>query len=115
MSWYNVPDDWDLHWHMCSNCGNKYHASDGGCGCFEQEIEDLQEETISRLQNCLINKIERDAAFMSCDDDFGGDLCKGEPEVRLYITEPDGVDELVFSEVSWKQVCKILGRENIYD
>lgn len=112
MSWDNVPDDWDCYWYMCSNCGSKYHASEGGCGCFEQEIEDLQEKTISRLQNCLIDNIERDAAFMTYEhDDFGRDLMKGEPAVYVSITEPDGVDELVFSEESWRQVCKIIGEE----
>jgi len=29
----NVPDDWHSYWETCSRCGNRYHASEGGCEC----------------------------------------------------------------------------------
>jgi len=29
----NVPDDWDAFWVTCIDCGKRYHASEGGCGC----------------------------------------------------------------------------------
>lgn len=29
----NVPDDWGSFWATCSRCGNRYHQSEGGCGC----------------------------------------------------------------------------------
>jgi len=29
----NVPDDWDQYWMTCNLCGQRYHASDGGCSC----------------------------------------------------------------------------------
>jgi len=35
----NVPDDWDMHWRRCEFCGQRYHASEGGCGC----TDDLDE------------------------------------------------------------------------
>jgi len=33
MKYRNVPDDWDYYWIKCSNCGRRYHASEGGCEC----------------------------------------------------------------------------------
>ncbi len=29
----NLPDDWNDYWYTCHECGKKYHASEGGCGC----------------------------------------------------------------------------------
>ena len=29
----NVPDDWNRYYYTCSLCGQKYHASEGGCQC----------------------------------------------------------------------------------
>ncbi len=36
MSYDNVPDDWNSYWERCSNCGRKYHASEGGCDCLDE-------------------------------------------------------------------------------
>lgn len=33
MSRNNLPDDWDAHWHRCGDCGERYHASEGGHEC----------------------------------------------------------------------------------
>ena len=30
---YNVPDDWGMYWDNCGECGQKYHASEGGHEC----------------------------------------------------------------------------------
>jgi len=38
---YNVPDDWDNYYTSCHRCGRRYHASEGGCGCYEEELEEL--------------------------------------------------------------------------
>lgn len=35
----NVPDDWDQYYHNCSLCGQRYHASDGGCDCIQEECQ----------------------------------------------------------------------------
>lgn len=32
-STWNVPDDWNCYWRVCSFCGGRYHASEGGCDC----------------------------------------------------------------------------------
>ena len=29
----NLPDDWNHYYRNCSLCGNRYHASEGGCNC----------------------------------------------------------------------------------
>lgn len=33
----NVPDDWDCYWRTCPHCKSKYHASEGGCDCRNEE------------------------------------------------------------------------------
>ena len=38
---YNVPDDWDNYYTSCGRCGRRYHASEGGCGCYEEALEEL--------------------------------------------------------------------------
>jgi hypothetical protein len=38
---YNVPDDWNNYYTSCHRCGRRYHASEGGCGCYEEELEEL--------------------------------------------------------------------------
>ena len=40
----HVADDWASYWSRCSSCGNKYHDSDGGCGCEEYYEEEEEEE-----------------------------------------------------------------------
>lgn len=44
MSYDNVPDDWDSYWETCSRCGNRYHASEGGCGCEDYYCAECGEE-----------------------------------------------------------------------
>jgi hypothetical protein len=29
----NVPDDWGCYYTSCGLCGERYHMSEGGCGC----------------------------------------------------------------------------------
>ena len=36
---YNVPDDWGNYYMNCNLCGQRYHASDGGCDCVTEECE----------------------------------------------------------------------------
>ena len=43
----NVPDDWHSYWSRCSSCGNKYHASEGGCPCEDYEEEEEEEVDFS--------------------------------------------------------------------
>ena len=33
----NLPDDWGTHYRNCGYCGKRYHASEGGCDCHEDE------------------------------------------------------------------------------
>jgi predicted amidophosphoribosyltransferase len=39
----NVPDDWNDYWTVCSECGSRYHASEGGCDCDEQRPPECPE------------------------------------------------------------------------
>lgn len=112
MGW-NVPDDWGMYYNTCSNCGSRYHLSEGGCGCWEEEAERRTEEIMARLQDsrCAIDGLERAPARFETDDDLGRSLSKGEIEVRIFITEHDGVDELVFTEESWAEIRKIISFE----
>lgn len=36
---HNVPDDWGNYYFNCSLCGQRYHASEGGCDCIEEECQ----------------------------------------------------------------------------
>ena len=38
---YNTPDDWGNYYTWCFRCSRRYHASEGGCGCYEQCLEEL--------------------------------------------------------------------------
>ena len=31
----NVPDDWGMYYRNCGTCGDRYHASEGGCSCLQ--------------------------------------------------------------------------------
>jgi hypothetical protein len=33
----NVPDDWNMYWYRCWECGQRYHGSEGGHDCPEGE------------------------------------------------------------------------------
>lgn len=50
----NVPDDWGAYWRTCSECGRRYHMSDGGCDCEERREEAEAEERWHRRQSCRI-------------------------------------------------------------
>lgn len=39
----NVPDDWNCYWHTCHLCGSRYHASEGGCDCDQEEMAECPE------------------------------------------------------------------------
>jgi len=44
----NAPPDWDNYWTTCEHCGRRYHESEGGCDCRDDDnitpIEDLDDE-----------------------------------------------------------------------
>lgn len=61
----NVPDDWNSYYHKCTHCGNRYHASEYGCGCLDDkskcracgewtENDDLDDE--NECPNCVENR-----------------------------------------------------------
>lgn len=112
MGW-NVPDDWGMYYTRCSECGSRYHMSEGGCGCWQEEAERRDEETLERLgdKRCRIDGLEREPARFDTDADFGESIAKGETEVRIFVTEHDGEDELVFTEDAWIEVKRIIGFE----
>lgn len=38
---YNVPDDWNMYYYRCSECGDYYHASGSEeCSCPPPEEDD---------------------------------------------------------------------------
>ena len=49
ITYNNVPNDWNCYWNKCSDCGGKYHASEGGCGC-EDEKDDQETGYWKRVQ-----------------------------------------------------------------
>jgi len=104
MTEWNVPDDWGMYYVSCSECGKKFHMSEGGCYCCENEEEQRSRETVIRLKDrrCSIDSLERTPARHDTKADFGRSICKGETEVRIFITEHDGVDEIVFTEDAWE-------------
>jgi hypothetical protein len=107
---WNVPDDWNMYYRRCDECGAEYHLSEGGCGCYEQRKEELWHETVDRLRHSTIDMIEQEKASFSGDDDLGDYISKGFLQVRVYITEPDEkIDELVFSINSWEELKPVIG------
>ena len=40
----NVPDDWGAYYTRCEVCGERYHMSEGGCYCREDEEEEEEED-----------------------------------------------------------------------
>ena len=38
---FNVPDDWGNYYISCGRCNRRYHLSEGGCGCYEEDLEAL--------------------------------------------------------------------------
>lgn len=36
----NLPDDWGCYYRTCDRCGTRYHASEGGCECEDEEEEE---------------------------------------------------------------------------
>ena len=62
MSSFNVPDDWDLYYTNCQNCGKLYHQSENYCDyCADDDyIEDdsFKEEDVEiKLQENMVNFI----------------------------------------------------------
>lgn len=55
MSSYNVPDDWDLYYTNCFNCGKVYHESENYCPCdFENE-----DELVNEKYDCELEMLEK--------------------------------------------------------
>ena len=103
----NVPDDWDYYYRKCECCGEKYHLSEGGCGCCAEERERREERMIKRLTDgrCKIEGLEREFVKYNGEDAFGDSL-KGRMEVRLFIKDQDGSDEIAFTEDNWSIIKK---------
>lgn len=107
----NVPDDWSMYYCRCSDCGRRYHLSEGGCDCYLERREELRQETIARLEHpsMRIAWVEEDSTRYGLDDDLGCSITPGDAAVRVHILEADGSsDELVFSAESWVEVLQLL-------
>lgn len=105
---HNVPDDWNMYWYTCSACGSRYHASEGGCECEEAQEED-RENIMIRLMHpemkvCGLTVEKVLTSVWAGPDDLRDTLQIGDMEYRLYITEHDGCDELVFTAKSWDYI-----------
>lgn len=108
--WGNVPDDWNMYYRKCMDCGGTYHESEGGCGCYEVRREEAWHNIVDRLRHCMIDEVDYENVLFSGEDDLGDHLSKGGRQVRLYITEPDeGVDELIFSLDNWAELKPVIG------
>lgn len=78
MSYDNVPDDWGSYYTKC-HCGNKYHASEGGCSCY-------QENTCAE---CLEEDYDPDTKWCDCCHSYHG-LCGPEHFMCMFVEEkPD--------------------------
>lgn len=114
MSNWNVPDDWGCYYETCPNCGSRYHLSEGGCYCFEEEAEQKAADTWKRLRACRVESVESETSPYGLEMDDLGDLDVGSGDLvyRVFITEPGNeCDELVFSENSWDEIKKGLERK----
>ena len=110
MPWGNVPDDWDMYWRRCDDCGKEYHLSEGGCSCHDYDEEKKWDEVLDRLSSkkCVIDFVEKETKKWPIDDEIGHPINKGDVEVRLFITEGETVDELIFTQENWEIVKKII-------
>lgn len=72
MGW-NVPDDWGCYYNRCSRCGGRYHASEGGCGCYDS------------LEPCQCGRCnwDGDRDFPRCRDCSTGPYVSG----RVHVTK----------------------------
>jgi hypothetical protein len=109
--WGNVPDDWDMYYYKCSECGYRYHASEGGCTCIEERKEQMWDEVIRRLTKGEIEEVDIEDGRNGLEDDLGEPLSNYDIVTRVYLKEKDGYDELIFSENNWEDVAKAIGYE----
>jgi len=63
----NVPDDWNDHYRKCGDCGSRYHASEGGCDCYEEQAERAATEAAEEAGDFLPGCATVDGAGMVID------------------------------------------------
>lgn len=77
---YNVPTDWDHYYNDCTLCGGRYHASDGGCGCVEEECE---------CGGCWFERRDEEIVCTECET---GPWCEQSTTITEHVAEKDRPD-----------------------
>jgi len=101
-----------MYYRTCENCGGRYHLNEGGCGCYEEQEEQRQEELLERLESCTIEDVETSQDNYRSTCDWSGEtIHAGEVEIRLYIKEKDGEDEICLTPESYDEIRGLLKRD----
>lgn len=106
------PADWSTYNRQCSCCGGAYHASEGGCDCWETEAERRTEELVERLAQlgCVIEGFEAETfSGFSHEDSTGYPLRRGDPTRTLYLDDHGRYAEVTLHMDTWDQVRSGLG------
>lgn len=92
----NVPDDWGSYYTHCDLCGERYHLSEGGCGCTD-DLDDC---------GCGKNEWEKDRdgniRCAACHTEPGAEPIEDEVVMNLEYTGYDQGD-LFRSEVEVRE------------
>ena len=109
----NVPDDWNTYYRTCCHCGGRYHASEGGCSCYEERAERAAEAMMDELRNAKKIELSRMTEKYGFDTDQGESIKPDMEYVRLFVelgnTHGCSFDEYPLSEDAWQDTKKILG------
>jgi len=112
MRW-DVPDDWDSYWDVCSHCGQRFHLSEGNCDCMEREAERALTDCIADIRGATITDTQRDEPHTATGyggfDDAKDAFEHGERLWRIYIEYANGgKNEVVLTDRSFKSVAAAL-------
>lgn len=110
----NVPDDWGMYWKKCSACGHRYHASDGGCDCWEERREEQLDELEFALSSAKRIAFENCVADRPLEDEVEDDIAQGEKYIYLYVDSIDGKsEEYCLTTYNWEDILKNIDGEAV--
>jgi hypothetical protein len=119
MSW-NVPDDWNTYWDVCSHCGQRFHLSEGNCDCVSREDEQALLDCIADLKSATITRLEREEPHTATGyggvDDVKDAFEHGERLWRIYVRYSNGTkNEIVLTDKSFASVAAALEPAKLND
>lgn len=105
MSEFNVPDDWGMYYRKCSDCGSRWHASEGGCFCETDREERIFDEVLLKLQKIKIVDIESFKQEFSDRDELGDFAPEGTKMICLFSKNDE---EISLTRENWGRLVACL-------